>query len=158
MKALARGFLAGFGFALGASVAGTLIGYTIGRIGEASVKRLLSSERTSSPAPSSSPASSEQCCPAAADGHNGWCTVATGKQGVLTDEEMLERGWGFGYAAHKDESETDAQNASEHCGVLSPNGPFGSLTCSLSRGHTKPIEHWDSGRGVSFIRDPQGCV
>lgn len=59
MKALARGFLAGFGFALGASVAGTLIGYTIGRIGEASVKRLLSPERTSSPAPSSSPASSE---------------------------------------------------------------------------------------------------
>jgi hypothetical protein len=53
VKALLRGFLTGFGFALGASVAGTLIGYTIGRIGEASVKRLLSPEPTPSPAPSS---------------------------------------------------------------------------------------------------------
>jgi len=42
VKSLARGFLAGFGFALGASVAGTLIGYTIGKLGEGALKRFYS--------------------------------------------------------------------------------------------------------------------
>src|ERR1700748_1885033 len=59
MKSLLRGFLAGFGFALGASAAGTLIGYGIGKLGDRRLGKLFSAPSgTSSPHSSSSPVSS----------------------------------------------------------------------------------------------------
>lgn len=67
MKAIIRGFLAGFGFALGASVAGTLIGYAIGRLSESQLKRLISPE-TSSP---DSYSSQQSPTPSESDGGGG---------------------------------------------------------------------------------------
>lgn len=88
MRAVLRGFLAGFGFALGASVAGTLIGYTIGKLGEKQFQHLFSGQPDNSYPPSSS--SPESSAPPASDTTNG---PSDPQPGVLTDEQMVERGW-----------------------------------------------------------------
>lgn len=191
MKALARGFLAGFGFALGASVAGTLIGYTIGRIGEASVKRLLSSAPTSSPAPSSSPASSEPPDTKAVwnDGYEEGlamgsgvdmrlrcqdCTFATLDQGLMIshvagtthrgDKPRTEHKSHYGATEHAPGShfggcpdrdwtgEPYLSCEAPHMPVLEPIGERcgarnGDLVCILSKGHTKPVDHWNGTFG-----------
>lgn len=134
MKALMRGFLAGFGFALGASMAGTLIGYTIGKLGEASVKRFFSPEPTPSPQPSSSPTSSEpsadtSCEPSKTDircgapnpdfeGH--FCTLTEGHPGSHADLIHGYHGPAYrhGAPAHK-----------SHYGVATDGHTLGDVDC-----------------------------
>lgn len=154
MKALLRGFLTGFGFALGASVAGTLIGYGIGKIGEAGLKQLFSPEPTSNPSPSSSPGSSPTT-DEEPEWHKGctWCW----RTNWHADPEPASEEFSCGHCDFRSPFRVQVmQHAAEahksHYVAAEEPCPahFGSLQCSLSKGHTKPVDHWNGPTGTMF--------